>query len=399
MRRLLTFAPLVLLLTATPATAPAKAQTQAQAQAGTQAQAQARAADRVDRVAGALRESPLFVDPDVSYLLDARQRDALTRQIQAAGVPIYLAVVPLGSQDESAGDADYFTYLLHQRLRRNGIYLVSDQRGDLDWTAYQVPRDDTLDYDQAFNGKPLPQKLHDVIDAFARAPSAKPSDPVPPRTPEPDPGQKKTTTVGLAGQFSKTFFPSLIVSGMLLGLLWSVGLALLRLVLAARRRQPGSLRTRRLRRTAEAELARLARAIGRAGSDNPGYARAMADYDAAKLLYDEKTDPGSRFAIIVLSLEGQDALATESAEPRPRCVVNPFHGASHQRVRRRLPDLPEARRPLCDACERTATRLRPLTLQIDGDRRPYYLAPGLWEKNKGRTDNLPERVLEYLGVE
>ena len=105
------------------------------------------AADRIDRVAAALRQSPVFVDPDVSYLLDAGQRQALTRQIQAAGVPIYLAVVPLGSQDESAGDADYFTYLLHRRLGRNGIYLVSDQRGGLDWIAYQVPRDDTLGYE------------------------------------------------------------------------------------------------------------------------------------------------------------------------------------------------------------------------------------------------------------
>jgi hypothetical protein len=87
------------------------------------------APDRVGRVTAALRQSPVFVDPDVSYLLDARDRTALGRQIGTAGVPIYLVVAPLLSHDESAGDADYFGYLLHRRLGRNGIYVIADQRG------------------------------------------------------------------------------------------------------------------------------------------------------------------------------------------------------------------------------------------------------------------------------
>jgi hypothetical protein len=35
---------------------------------------------------------------------------------------------------------------------------------------------------------------------------------------------------------------------------------------------------------------------------------------------------------------------------------------------------------------------RPLTLEIDGRKRPYYQAPGLWEKIRGRSRDLPERV-------
>jgi hypothetical protein len=361
--------------------------------------APAHAADRVDRVAGALRQSPVFVDPDVSYLVTARQRAALTRQIQRAGVPVYLAVVPLDSEDESAGDADYFTYLLHRRLGKNGIYLVSDQRGGIDWTAYQVPRDATLDSGEVDADASLPRKLYDIIGAFAHAPKAAPSDPPKPRTPDEDPVQKKTGSGELAGQFSKTFFPSVAISTLLLGLLWYLVLTVVRGVRKARGHSPGNLGGRRLRRAAEAELARLARAIGAAEPGNPGYARALEAYDAAKLLYDEEPDPGSRFAIVVLSMEGQDALRAETAEPRPRCVVSPYHGTAGQRVRRRLPGLPDARRPLCDACERPITKIRPLTLEIDGARRPYYQAPGLWEKIKGRTDRLPGRVLEYLGVE
>lgn len=355
--------------------------------------------DRVGRVVAGLRQSPLFVDPDVSYLLNATQRAALVQRIRGVGVPLYLAVVPVGSQDESAGDAGYLAYLLHQRLGRSGIYLVCDQRGNLDWTAYHVPRDDTLGYDQAFSDKPVPTKLNDVVDAFTHAPSAAPSDPAPPRAPEPALSQRKTTATGLAGQFTKAFFPSLIFSGFLLALLWVLGAGALRLVRAVHEPHPRTLGARRLRRTARAELVRLAREIGRAETGNPGYPKAMADYDAAKLLFDEKQDPGSRFGVVVLSLEGQDALRHETADPEPRCVVNPFHGPARHRVRQRLPGLREARRPVCDACEQPTLRVRPLTLEVDGRRCPYYSAPGLWEKLRGRSADLPGHVLEYLGVE
>jgi hypothetical protein len=352
---------------------------------------------RVDRVAAALRRSPVFVDPDVAALLDARERAALRRQIAGAGVPIYLAVVPLDSDDESAGDADYFTYLLHRRLGRNGVYLVSDQRGALDWNFYQVPRDDALTFSQVTNGKPLPERLHDVIDALAHAPAAKPSDPPTPEPPDAD-SEKKPTTVGLAGQFFKTFFPALAISGVLLALLWAIVAGVIGVVRGARRGSTMTLRPRRLRRMAWAELVRLARAIGAAGEDDPGYPRAMADYDAAKLLWDEKQDPGSRFAVVVLALDGQDALRGGTPEPEPRCVVNPLHGTAARRVRTALGSLSRRRQPMCEACAK-ADRRRPLALVIDGRGRPYYEAPGLWAKIRGRHKDLPEHVLEYLGVE
>lgn len=352
---------------------------------------------RVDRVAAALRRSPVFVDPDVSSLLDARERTALGKQIAGAGVPIYLAVVPLDSDDESTGDPDYFTYLLHRRLGRNGVYLISDQRGTLDWTSYQVPRDDTLEFSQVTNDKPLSQRLHDVIDAFAHAPAAKPSDPPVPEVPKSYSSDKKPTKVGLAGQFMKTFFPALAVSGVLLAFLWGVVAAVIGIARGARGTTT-TLRPRRLRRMAWAELVRLARAIGAAGEDDPGYPRAMADYDAAKLLWDEKQDPGSRFAVVVLALDGQDALRERTADPEPRCAVNPLHGTAARRVRTALGGLSSRRRPMCEECAKAA-RHRALALVVDGHERPYYEAPGVWEKIRGMDKNLPDHVLEYLGVE
>jgi hypothetical protein len=263
--------------------------------------------------------------------------------------------------------------------------------------SYQVPRDDQLDYDQAVNAKPLPQKLHDVIDAFAHAPAGKPSEPPVPHAPETDPRQRKSTVAGLTGQFLKTFFPAVLLSGLLLAILWLVGAGVFRVLRKAKPKSATTLGLRRLRRTAQAELVRLARAIGGA-NDNPGHTRAMADYDAAKLLWDERNEAGSLFGVVVLALDGQDALRHETADPPARCVVNPLHGTAEHGVRTTLPGLPQAKRPLCEACMRASDR-RPLTLEIDGGKRPYYQAPGLWEKIRGRTRDLPERVLEYLGVE
>lgn len=356
-------------------------------------------ADRLDRIAAALRRSPVFVDPDVSYLLDARDRAALGKQIGAAGIPIYLVGVPLLREDESGGEADYFTYLLQRRLGRPGVYLVADQNGDLDWTSYQVPRKTSLDFGIASGGTSLPGRLHNVIDAFTRAPSAAPSTPPTPRTPEPNSRDQKPSAAKLAGEFAKVFFPVLIVSAVVLWPLWLIS----RLVfVGVRRGVRGDSRTfkqRRLRRKAAAELTRLAEALGHADG-NHGRGRATADYDAARLLYDERSDPGSLFGVVVLALDGQDALRADTATPDPRCMVDPLHGPAPETARVRLPGLPERRRPLCAACPQAAKEERqPLMLIIDGEKRPYYQAPGLWEKIRGRHANLPEDVLEYLGVE
>jgi hypothetical protein len=342
---------------------------------------------RVDRVAAGLRQSPVFVDPEVSYLLTGPDRAKLAKQIAAAEIPIYLAVVPLDSDDESGGDADYFTYLLHRRLGRDGVYLVSDQRGGLDETSYRVPREapDLTIGDR----RPLPDQLHDAIDAYAHAPAAKPTDPRVPREPTTY-APKKPPSV--AGAFIRAFLAALLVSGALLALLWLLGAGV---VGAVRRRDATTLRPRRVRRMAWAELVRLARALGAAEEDDPAYARAMADYDAAKLLWDEKEDPGSRFAVVVLALDGQDALRAHTAEPVSRCSLNPLHGpaARHARTARS-----RTRQPMCAECAK-ATRHRPLALVIDGRPRPYYDAPGLWERLRGKRRDLPGHVLEYLGVE
>ncbi len=359
----------------------------------------AHAYDRVDRVTAALRQSPLFVDPDVSYLLNAQDRASLSREIATAGVPIYIAVVPLVSADESGGEGDYLAYLLHQRLGRPGVYIVAGQRNMVDWRSYQVPRDDTLSYEMALGDGPLPGRLHDIVGALAKAPSASPSDPRTPNTPDAGESDEKPSTGGLIGKFFAAFALAVFLGGLALGVLWLLGALVYAIYRGVHASSPSHLKGRKLRRTATAQLVRLAGALGET-SGNAGHTRAMADYDAAKLLYDEQDDAGSLVGVIALSLDGQDALREETAHPAARCLLNPFHGPAAGKSRTDLPGLPRADWPLCAVCRKAGRKgRRPLLVATGGTMRPYYQAPGLWEKIRGKSGDLPERVLEYLGVE
>ncbi len=363
--------------------------------------APAHAYDRVDRVTAGLRQSPLFVDPEVSYLLNAEDRASLGREIKAAGVPIYVAVVPLVSADESEGEGDYLAYLLHQRLGRPGVYVVASQRNLIDTRSYDVSRDDTLSYDAVTSENPLERKLHEIVGAIAKAPSASPSVPDTPRPP--DDQNEKPSALSLTGAFFKAFALSVFLGGLAACLLWLLGALVLAIrgnVRGAAARGPSKLRTRRLRRTATAQLVRLAGALGDS-NDNPGHRRAMADYDAAKLLYDEQDDAGGLVGVIALALDGQDALREETADPPMRCVLNPFHGPASGRLRTPLPGLPHSSPwPLCALCKKAGQKGRgALMVESGGRMRPYYLSSGMWEKIRGKSGDLPGRVLEYLGVD
>ncbi|MFC9061692.1 hypothetical protein ACFTXB_27170, partial [Streptomyces sp. NPDC057074] len=67
----------------------------------------AQAATDVSEIGAALRESPVYVDPAASDLLSDADADALADKIEAAGEPVFVAVLP----------ADYPTDNLFQNLR------------------------------------------------------------------------------------------------------------------------------------------------------------------------------------------------------------------------------------------------------------------------------------------
>lgn len=102
--------------------------------------AAAAAPDRLDALATTLRERPLAVDPELAWLLDARQERRILRALQGSPVPIFTAVLPQLETDESGGDPDRIAIALHARLGRPGLYVLIDDHGRLDATAFDVPR-------------------------------------------------------------------------------------------------------------------------------------------------------------------------------------------------------------------------------------------------------------------
>lgn len=78
----------------------------------------AHAATDVGTVAAALREAPVYVDPDASAQLSTTEADVLTKKIKDADKPVFLAVLP----------ADFPTENLFQNLRTStgitGLYAI-----------------------------------------------------------------------------------------------------------------------------------------------------------------------------------------------------------------------------------------------------------------------------------
>ncbi|HEX5565878.1 MAG TPA: hypothetical protein VFY14_02875 [Streptomyces sp.] len=81
----------------------------------------ARAATDLDEVAAALRQNPVYVDPAASDKLSGSQAAALTEQIRAGDVPVYIAILPA---DSSYGGEAVFDRL-RSEVGRPGVYAVA----------------------------------------------------------------------------------------------------------------------------------------------------------------------------------------------------------------------------------------------------------------------------------
>ncbi|MQA95038.1 MAG: hypothetical protein GEV11_10455 [Streptosporangiales bacterium] len=182
---------------ATPAgTAPVIAAATPAAAAGTArvgaAVSPAAGADRLDRIAGALRGDPFYVDPEAAHALPAEERAPAARALAATGVPVYTVVVPLTTDDESEGEGegDAFLHALHDRLGRDGVYLVADEDAEIEAVAFGVPREVAVPDDVAripLDDEATPRtagpRLLRLAELLRTAPAAAPESPNPLNTP------------------------------------------------------------------------------------------------------------------------------------------------------------------------------------------------------------------------
>ncbi|MFI8217995.1 hypothetical protein [Streptomyces sp. NPDC085932] len=405
------------------------------ASSGTKPPTPAEMSARAERVAAGLRQDPVYTDPESPRVLDARRLDRLHQRIDDfrrsdGGGPVYVALVPQTSENESAGDAELFAAAVHAKVGEPGVYVVADPadgtidaynhglRLDRDRLFFDLPDAITLGDSRADRSEDhlLGERLDALMTFLDRTPRT--DRPVEGATPAPAPSPAEDTA--LPPLFATDFWPGLVVGAFAALLLSAVLAGVAALVL--RRRRPATEPFARLpftaptqpsaswlRRTAYAEL----RALVREFAEREDQPRAWDRLDAALLLVDNDpgrarrpgTDPATLVTVIVLARAGRAALTGRDDDLC--CGVNPLHGPgvrlSHVRVsatgRRLL--------PVCELCRDTAIadplgippRLLRLPAPSGGDRVPYYDATDgpLTAVPRGIA-RVVERVRETAGV-
>jgi hypothetical protein len=137
--------------------------------------APAQGADRLARAAAALKRSPLFVHPDVLWMLPAGDRARIERELRASPVPVRAAVLPVIPEDESYGDSRRVLFGLHRRLGRPGVLVVVDEAGTFDVESFDVARRIDVPFDlitvDADRPPVIGARLRRLVDIVGRAPA------------------------------------------------------------------------------------------------------------------------------------------------------------------------------------------------------------------------------------
>ncbi|MFK0292949.1 hypothetical protein ACIQU6_21085 [Streptomyces sp. NPDC090442] len=377
---------------------------------------------RVDRVAEGLRHDPLYVDPESASPLDAAQRAGLRRRIRSLPVPVLVVALPSSLNDESAGNKDELAQLLHDRLRRDALYVLAELPSGGLWTAnYGTHLDTSTLYDEArdstaaaLDGSTLGPRLDRLLASVAKAKTTKtagePFAPLPVQDPA---AQRK-----LPGLFTGDFHPGLFIGALGGLLLFGVVAAVSALVRRLIRRRAGAAagsvapvepKQAWLRHTARREVDALTAELEPAtGLPEAARRRAWECLDAAALLIDGDSDgridadatPAGLACAIVLARAGRAAVRAPNATAHV-CCRNPLHGAATERERGGGRGQPA--RPVCAACRETPGAVLRLSGPVGSGRRgptPYPDHPGpLASLAKGAgIDQLTREVRESFGV-
>ncbi|MBE2999583.1 hypothetical protein IDM40_12820 [Nocardiopsis sp. HNM0947] len=349
---------------------------------------------RVERIAATFAGSPLHVDP-----LAGMDREGLTElpdRLEEASVPVYAAVVPLATDDETEGNAEVLAAALASVAEEDGVYLVvgpgvetpdvgASVKG-LEIDAYSLWSAATL-IEETTPAAALEQAVAEMDqleftpgDGFE--PSFADADPI-----LPGPRSERYWVEGLV--------PGALVVGPLLGAA-AVGLAALGLYMV--RRQRGQIASPvlsrgALRRTAARETARLRDLLDRSPEQVPDAFMPQAEI---ALLYAECTDDElGLLGSAVLARRVLTAAHDPEASTEP-CTVNPLHpfAAEHRRTR-----ITGGKAPLCAECARLGDAVRServLRLRSRTTAHPYRAAPkSPWIRHRfGAHD--PERMTGTL---
>ncbi|MFJ4975694.1 hypothetical protein ACIP6X_10195 [Streptomyces coeruleorubidus] len=344
------------------------------------------------RIAEALRTSPVYVDEAYADAVPPSRQRELAERIRRTGLPIKVVLTPLTKGDAFDGDSGVLAGVVRDRLpdERELILITTDGEFPDSLNGYEWPAG-THQAEDAVDAIGFLDETRDagLADLTAKAvelvaegngteryeEAMRDLDGTPARKPEPaEPGDSRWWLWPLAA------VPALALAA----------LATRALVRSRSRRAPSAVpqlvfATARaadeaeLRRRAEAEVLALGEATQAAGvSTTPGLQHALDAYAAAGRVLDEARGVPDLAGALALAQEGRDALA--GSPGLPLCFFNPLHGRAALRTGWR----PLGRRDRLDVavCQDCADALRDrrapevLTDRAgDGRTVPYFELP------------------------
>ncbi|MFD3734925.1 hypothetical protein [Streptomyces sp. NPDC058632] len=331
----------------------------------------AHAATDLSTVAQALRESPVYVDPEATGILSESDAEALADRIEDAGKPVFVAVLPAG----------YPTENLFQNLRTEtgitGLYGVRlgdgfDARADSSVLSRQGVGNLVTSAQGAGDAK---AQLNDFVDDALR-----------------NIGGSAPASWNEGG--GEVPVGGLIAVGTVVAVGGAGAYAVVR---RNRKRHEEEQRAalEKLRVVVDEDITAFGEELDRLDF-HPGepdaddamradYERALDSYELSKQLMDGAGRPEDVRAVTQAVQDGRFALVTLAArregrplpERRPPCFFDPRHGPSVADARWTPPSGTAREVPVCAADrDRMADGLEPVAREVDTDsgRRPYWEA-------------------------
>nr|WP_246102938.1 hypothetical protein [Streptomyces piniterrae] len=359
------------------------------------------------KIAGALRKSPVYVDPSLSSAVGPAQQRELIDRIRRTGLPIRVALVPLVEGDSWGGDPRQLAEVVHDRMGGGPSILLTLGTYHDDIAAREWPADAhqaqsaaaTVFHQDDMHGAGLPKRLARAIDIIKAGDGDKEYEKATADLNSPTGSAASGTSgAGTTGSGKASDSPLGRILALAVGpvlLLAAAGLLLRRrarlrdlstpfalprsVFAAARRADEAGLRDR-----AAEEVIRLGEEAHAAQGAATSVERALDAYAAAGTVLDQARGIPDLAGVFALVAEGRAALS-QAPDALPLCFFHPLHGPAARRIPwRPLGRREQLRVAACDPCIRAVRSRRApevLTDHRDGRPVPYFEVPAddsLW---------------------
>jgi hypothetical protein len=311
-----------------------------------------------DRLAAALRRSPIYVDPSLASALSEADRERLIAKFAKLPVPVFVILVPL-VQGGTWSDDEQVATVVHAKLGRDGVYITFSDIGD-DLRAKEWGGDHQARYaawavslNRAYDETPLATRLDRIADLMLSGDAKKEYDRVSAeinkraeeRRKEEEPTDSSVLPISLGAA-------GVAAVGIAAVVLWrrrrmtsvrrgDSALLLPRTVFStAKRANEDQLREQTTREVIA--FGELLDETDVPSTEQTGalLTRALDAYQAAGKVLDQANGIPDLAGVLVLLDQGRDALASAQAvaagrpeiPPSPLCFFNPLHGDATTRI-------------------------------------------------------------------